>query len=365
MNILFEIGHPAHVHFFKNVIWNLEKSGHRVLATAKKKDVALSLLDSYGLKYELVGSNYKGILKKSCGLIRTDYKLLKVARTFKPDLLVGRGSPSLAHLSFLTRKPYIAFVDTEHARLIKLLSHPFADAICVPSCYQSDIDPKKEVRFNGYKELAYLHPDYFTPDPSVLEDLGLSRNDKFIIIRLVSFDASHDARSKGMSRGFLEMAIKSLEEYGRVFITSEENLTGEFERFRIQIPPEKLHSALYYARLCFGDGSTTAVEAALVGTPTVHVEGLKLKSGKVVRITEKLGYLDELANKYEMFHTFTDQKQALNKCLEILQNNNAKKELLENREKLLKDKIDVTMFMVNFIERYPESFHEYLNSKER
>ncbi|MDO9537119.1 MAG: hypothetical protein Q7J68_02245 [Thermoplasmata archaeon] len=45
MKVLFDMGHPAHVHLlqpgwlFKNTIWELEKQGHAVKVTARDKDV--------------------------------------------------------------------------------------------------------------------------------------------------------------------------------------------------------------------------------------------------------------------------------------------------------------------------------------
>lgn len=361
MKIIVEIGHPAHVHHFKNMIWNLEKHGNEVKIVAKDKDVTLKLLKAYGFKYEILGRNYNILLNKAYGLIKTDCRLFKIAKKFKPDLFVSRASPHSAHVSRLVNRPHIAFCDTEHATLNDMLAYPFTDVICTPSCYKKRLNPKKHVIFDGYKELAYLHPNYFKPDSSVLDDLGLSKEDKFIIMRLISWEATHDIHSKGFSHNFLEKAVKSLEEYGHVFITSEQRLDKNLEKYKIQIPPEKLHSALYYASLYFGEGGTTAVEAALIGTPAVHLEALKLKSDKIVCITEKIGYLDELVNKYQMFYTFTDQNQALDKCLEIVQNDNVKKELLKKREKLLKDKIDVTKFMTEFIENYPERLRNLKN----
>ena len=210
MRILFEIGHPAHVHFFKNAIWNLENRGHKILIVARDKDITLDLLNAYKLDYKLIGKNYSGLINKALELIKMDYVLLKIVKIFKPDIFVGRGSPYLAHLSKLVKKPYIAFVDTEHANLVAALTLPFADVICTPSCFKKKLNQKKHVRFNGYKELAYLHPNYFKPDLSVLDDLGLSKNDKFIIMRLISWGAAHDIRSRGFSKDFLEKAIKSL-----------------------------------------------------------------------------------------------------------------------------------------------------------
>ena len=362
MRIMIGIGHPKQVHFWRNIINNLEKDGHEVKILAWKKDITLYLLNVYGLTYEIIGRNYKGLRRKLHGLLESDFKAFKVAGRFKPDILLA-GSPALAHVSKLLRKPYIYFIDTEHASIAYWLTYPFSDVICTPSCFKKKINSKNWIMFDGYQELAYLHPKYFKPDPSVLDDLGLSKGDKFVIIRLISWEATHDIRSRGFSKDFLEKAIKSLEEYGHVFITSEQKLDRELEKYKMQIPPEKLHSTLYYASLYFGEGGTTAVEAALLGTPSVHVEAFKTKSGEVVDATKIHGNFDELANKYGMLYTFVDQNQALNKALEILQDENAKKEMRKKREKLLREKIDVTAFMTDFIENYPESFYEYMRRK--
>jgi len=363
MKLMVEIGHPAHVHHFKNTIWNLEKHGHEVKIVSKDKDIAQYLLDAYGLKYEKLGRNYNNLMGKAYGLIEADYKLFKIARGFKPDIFVSRGSPYTAHVSKLVNKPHIAFCDTEHAKLNDMLAYPFTDVICTPSCFKKDLR-NKQVRYNGYHELAYLHPNYFKPDTSILDDLGLSKNNKFIIMRLIAWEATHDIRSRGFSKDFLEKAIKSLEEYGHVFITSERKLNRNLEKHKMQIPPEKLHSALYYASLYFGEGGTTAVEAALLGAPSVHVEAFKTKSGEVVDAAKIHGNFDELVNKYEMLYTFADPNHALNKALEMLQDKNAKKEMKKKREKLLREKIDVTAFMTDFIENYPESFYMYQRRKK-
>ena len=54
MNILFDIGHPAHVHLFKNAIWKLEAKGHKVAITSREKDVTTSLLDYYGFEHKVL-----------------------------------------------------------------------------------------------------------------------------------------------------------------------------------------------------------------------------------------------------------------------------------------------------------------------
>ena len=356
------VAHPKQVHFWKNIVNNLENDGHEVKVVAWQKDITLYLLDVYGFDYETVGKNYKGLMKKAYGMFKSDFKAFKVAKRFRPDILMG-SSYNLAHASKLIRRPHIGFSDTEHANLAHWVLFPFSDVICTPLCFKKKTNHKKHVTFNGYMELAYLHPNYFEPDSSVLDDLRLSKNDKFMIMRLVSWEATHDIHSKGFSKDFLEKAIKSLEKYGHVFITSERKLNKNLEKYKIRIPAEKLHSALYYASLYFGEGGTTAVEATLLGTPSVHIEAFKTESGEVVDATKIHGNFDELVNEYKMLYTFADPNKAFNKALEILRDINAKKDMEKRRERLLKEKIDVTAFMTDFIENYPESFYAYQKNK--
>ena len=61
MRVLFDIVHPAHVHFFKYLYADLVAEGHETLVIAREKDVTLALLDEYGIPYTSVGrSGRKG-----------------------------------------------------------------------------------------------------------------------------------------------------------------------------------------------------------------------------------------------------------------------------------------------------------------
>ena len=50
MNILFDINHPAHVHFFKNAIKILENSNHNIIITAREKEMTTYLLGKYNIE---------------------------------------------------------------------------------------------------------------------------------------------------------------------------------------------------------------------------------------------------------------------------------------------------------------------------
>lgn len=342
MNIVFCVNHPAHVHFFKFAIWKLQEKGHQVRIGSIDKDVTLSLLNGNGFNYHILGKDQKGnLVKKAFHYLRSVFPTLKLAMHFKPDLFISRGSPTIGFVSKMLRIRHICFSDTEHATLSHAISFPFTDAICTPSCFTKDLG-KKQVRYNGYSELAYLHPKYFTPDPSVLDNLGLGKDDKYIIIRFVAWEAIHDIGHHGFDIQAKRELVAELEKYGRVLITSESPLPKEFEKFRITVPPERLHDLLYYATLCIGEGATVASECAILGTPAIYVNTLRL------------GYLDEQEDRYGLVYNFlnpeTGQTEALKKALELLQRNDLKEEWQSKKERLLSDKVDVTEFMVKFIE---------------
>lgn len=347
VKILFNIGHPAQVHLFKNLIWELERRGHQCKITTIAKDVSLYLLDAYKFEYEVVGEGRPTLATKAMELMRVESRLYRIARSFGPDLLVGGvGNVYVAHVGKLLRKPSIVFDDTEHAKIDHRLMDPFVSVICTPSCYRGDIGTK-QVRYNGYHELAYLHPNRFTPNPAVLTELGLVEDDPFIIVRFVSWQASHDVGYNGLTLDTKRKAVHEFEKYGRVFITSEKPLPEEFEKYRISVSPEKMHDLLYYATLLYGESATMASECAVLGTHAIFCDF----AGR--------GYTDEEERDYNLVYNFkldeSSQENSIEKAVELLQDPALKTKGREKQKRLLNDKIDVTAFMVWFIENYPQS----------
>ena len=43
MRLLFDLGHPAHVHLFRNLIKKVLKDGGEVLAATREKDITIDL----------------------------------------------------------------------------------------------------------------------------------------------------------------------------------------------------------------------------------------------------------------------------------------------------------------------------------
>lgn len=355
MNLLVDFGHPAHFHFFKNMIKNLERNGDHVQITARDKDVLIQLLNSSNLDYSVVGGHERGILAKSVNMLRRDLGILRIARKENSELFIGLHNPYTAHVSRLTGKSSITFTDTENVGLASTLTFPFTDVICTPQCFREKIDERKHVRFNGYKELAYLHPKYFKPDPSVLEELGLDRKSKFSVLRFISWSASHDTSLRGMAKGSEAQFIEKLKNYGEILVTSERKLDKELEKYRAKVHPSKMHSLLSYSQLYIGEGGTMAAEAAVLGTPSIHIEAVEtgLASG------ERSGNFLELRDRYKLLYMFPDSASALRKASQILEMKNPKAEWKKRRDRMLSEKIDVTAWMTDFVGNYPQSFKDY------
>lgn len=344
MRILISIGHPAQVHFFKNAIKILENKGHTIIVTAKEKDNSIYLLKAYGIEHETIGKNKHKIHEKLIEVIRREYNIYRIAKKFNPDILIGAsGDFHVATIGWLLNKPSIIFEDSEVDESIYWLCEPFATNILTPEAFNRHLNPKKHIRYKGYKELAYLHPNYFTPDDSIFHLLGLKPYEKYVLMRLVAWNAVHDIWQKGITKEMIMKFINLSEKYGKVFITSESELPLELKKYQIKIPPERIHDALFFSQMLIGDSQTMTTEAGVLGTPAIRSNSF----GKT------MSNFEELEHKYDLIYSFKDPSRALNKALELFENQKLKFNWKVKRDKLLKDKIDVTEYMINFIENYP------------
>ncbi|RPJ79618.1 MAG: DUF354 domain-containing protein [Alphaproteobacteria bacterium] len=346
MKILIDISHPAQAHFFKYFIKSMQNKGHDIKITAKDKDLTLKLLDLLGFDYHIIGSYRKNTILKFIDLLKIDYSLYTFCNKYNPDLVIGFGSINAAHASFLVNRPCVIFDDDEYSyRLYK----QFASTICTTHTFKLNLG-KKHIKFNGYKELAYLHPNYFVPDPHELETLGINKNEDFIIMRFVGWNAFHDIGKQGLGDQSKVDYVKALEKYARIFISSENPLPPELQKYKINLSPDKIHHVLYFAKLLIGDTQTMTTEAAILGTPSIRCNSF-------VGENDMLNFI-ELEEKYGLIFNYKDPEKSLEKAIELVQNPDLKNIWKQKRENMLNDKIDVTSFMISFIENYPESFYK-------
>ena len=347
MRILLDIGHPAHVHYFKNLIKNLKNKGNQFLITAREKDVTHELLNNYKIPYISRGRGSNGLLGKFLYLFKANYQLYKLGKKFKPDLFISFASPYAGHVALFLRKPHISFTDTEHAKLGIISFLPFASIILTPKVFKIDLG-KKHLKFNGYMEQCYLQEKYFSPSSKILEQLELRSEEKFAIIRLVSWNASHDIGQSGISQIILEKLINEIKKYSKVFITSESELPQKLEKYKLHINPTEIHNVLYFSNLFIGEGATMASECAILGTPSIYINSL---TAGTLEAQEKDGLLN----------IFQSGEEVITKAIDILKNDNSKDEQRKICNKVLESKIDVNQFIEQFILDYPKNINKENN----
>ncbi|HEG44140.1 MAG TPA: DUF354 domain-containing protein [Phycisphaerales bacterium] len=337
MRVLVDIIHPAHVHFFRNAIIQWRSKGHDVAITSRQKDVTESLLENYGLEHVCLSKSAKGLGGLFIELISRDIKLLEFCRKFKPDVLTGISGMFVSHIGKLIGKPAIVFDDTEHQRKAHLITWPLATQVHSPDCYLKKAVTKQRL-YNGFHELAYLAPKYFTPDKEVVRSLGIEPDERYCILRLVSWQAHHDVGQHGFAGDNMITILKKISDYARAYLCVEGQCPEELRQYQLTIPVHQIHHVLAFSSLVAGEGATMISEAAVLGVPAVYINTLKL------------GYINML-EQYGLVKQTIDSDEALEYSLDLLRDDNSLKRCQEAKEKMLADKIDMTEYIVQTVEQ--------------
>lgn len=339
MRVLVEILHPAHVHFFRPAIREWLARGDRVLVLSREKDVANELLDAYGIEYESIsrlGSSKAALIGEM--LVR-DARMWSRAHAFEPDVLVGIMGVTIVQVGKLIGKPAIVFYDTENAKITNAFVYPLAHSVCTPECYAAPVRGR-HVTYPGYHELAYLHPERFTPDREIVRRGGVDPDSPYFIVRFVSWQASHDVGEAGFDLEQKRAMVAELGRHGRVLVSSEGELPPDLEPLRFAAPVHQMHHFIAFSRMLVGESATMASEAAVLGVPAFYIAD----TGR--------GYTDEEEVRYGLVWNFKRQQanQALQQMSALLADSDLSAKMQAARQRLLSERIDVTSWLVNYVD---------------
>ena len=287
MHVLFDIGHPAHVHLFRHVAKQMQSRGDRITITIRDRGIIGRLLDHYELPYTIASKPRSGLVGSSIELAIHNWQVLLASLPHRPDFLVGT-SVSVAHVGKLIGRPSIVLNedDADYVPLFTKITYPFASRIVIPAILR-DAKTAKVLTHNSYHELAYLHPDHFTPDPAALGLLGVAPGEPFFILRLVSLTAHHDAGEQGLSEEQVLRLIAQLAPHGRVFINAEGGLSEALKAYAFRAPPEHMHSIMAYATMLISDSQTMTMEAAVLGRPAIRCNSFVGRCSVITELEER------------------------------------------------------------------------------
>lgn len=236
--------------------------------------------------------------------------------------------------------PTLAFSDTENDRWSNRLSFWLSRHVLSPSCFDHQLGGywKNQIHYPGYHELAYLSPRY------VSESI---RPENQFLVRFVGWGAGHDIGEKKLTEMQKIEIVHILAGHGSVHVSSEAPLPEEISPFAFKGHPSEIHDLMKTCKMIVGESATMASEAACLGIPAIFIS----HTGR--------GYTTEQDRKYGLIrHYRLDQ---WDECLRTLRQwaiGDLYDEWQHKRWNMLKEKIDVTAWLVDLIEHYPESVIE-------
>lgn len=364
MNILVQLSHPAHFHLYKNAISQWREDGHQVYVLIKTKDILEDLLKNAGIPYcnILPVAHRKSKLGILWDMLVRDWRMLRFCQKHKIDLLTG-STPEVAQVGWLLRRKVVNTTeDDAHiiGAVVKAMQ-PFVRCLLSPiSCNMGPIE-NRTIHYPGFHKLAYLHPKRFTADKEVVRRHGINPDKPYFIIRFAKLNAHHDSGVSGISTDIAQHLIGMLSPHGRIYITSERQLEPQFEQYRLQINPLDIHHVMAFATLYIGDSQSMAVEAAMLGVPSLRFNDFVG--------AKKIGVMEELEHVYGLTYGISshEPETLYAKVAELLGSSipddgadrlALRDEWQNRRRRMLADKIDVTAFLTWFIEHYPQSASE-------
>ena len=379
MNLLVQLSHPAHFHLYKNAIKNWQNDGYNVHVLIKTKDILEELLQNskipcYNILPVAHRKNKLGVL---WDMFVRDWKIYRFCKEHHIDILTG-STPEVAHVSKLLGLYSVNTGEDDMAVVPAFAKStgPFMQTLLSPIVCDNTPLEKHSVHYPSYHELAYLHPNHFTADKSIVDGYGINTEKPYFILRFSSLNAHHDNGIQGINTAIAQRLVDTLSPHGQIYITSERELEPQFEQYRIRINPLDMHHVMAFASLYIGDSQTMAAEAGVLGTPFVRFNDF----------VGRIGYLRELEDVYQLGYGIhaTPLKEdspirltngqvqlsgteALYKAVEDLvamPADERKRIFSERRERMLSEKIDYAKFLTWFIENYPASQQQTRENQE-
>jgi hypothetical protein len=338
MKILIDINHPAHVHYFRNFIKIMETKGHTFIVTNRDSRIINQLLDYYEIEHSIRNArpDKNNLLLSLLYLLRIISKIIKETFVNKPDLYIGFGSLPCTIVGHLFRKPVVLIDDTEHNSLNHLLLKPFNPIILTPFYFWKKLG-NNQLFFQAYVEQFYLHSSMYSKNKDIFNEPDM--NDKFVLVRYISYDARHDRKVNPLPEDFKKKNLIELSKHIKVYLTHESDKTDDFYTpYLIKIAPEKMHDVIASANLFITEGATMAAEAGILGTPYIYINPL-----------QDIGYIDEQIKTFPQIASKSINTDEIELLIDKKLNSKYTKYDIE------KETINPTYFFVWFVENYPKS----------
>ncbi len=344
MRFLFDLGHPAHFHLFKNVISALKADGHRVLIIARQKDCLPDLLAASGWPHVFVRRKRRRLVSLATEAVKVLGRVSFSGFVKPVDLMIGT-SIVIGPASRMTGATSVVFSedDANVVPMFAKLAYSASHYIVTPRALEHEAYGPKHLTYQGYHELAYLHPDLYRPDPGVRELLGVGPDEKYFVLRLVALTAHHDIGQKGVNPAQAKAVVQHLLPHGKVFISAEMEVPDNLRQYLLPTPVDRILDVMAFAEMVIGDSQTMTIEAAVLGTPALRCN----------TFVGRLSVLEELEHRYGL--TVGIRPENFDKVFEQidawLAQGDLKQQWAQKRQVMLDECINLTDWMLDLFSR--------------
>jgi predicted glycosyltransferase len=351
MKIAVYLSHPAQYLFYRHPFKVWKERGHELRIYIRTKDVLAQLLRDDGAEYENIllhprKAHYYHIIKAL--FVRT-FKLFFRLRRFHPDILLGTDA-SMAIIAFLLRKPCFTVVEDDYKviRNLAWLTYPFTTKIVTPGVCDTGRWSRKQIVYDGYMKLSYLHPNRFRIDDGAANRYNLKK--PFCLLRLSKLSAYHDIGIKGMSANIIDTVINLCHKNGKnIYVNAEGTLPQRLQPFQLNIEPRDIHHILANADLLISDSQSMSVEAAMLGVPSVRISDF----------AGKISVLEELEHTYHLTWGVlpSDTRKLYRLLNHLLADSQLNTCIRQLQQKMIAEKTDVGESIIWLTENYSKTLH--------
>lgn len=339
MKILIEAHHPAHIHFWKYPIRELQERGHEVRLIGRKRDVMERLVAAYPwIDAATPEISARANRLPLVGLLRRQWFVAQMIRRYRPDVVASlMGSYTQSAKLFGVRN--VIFTDSEFQHFNHRIAHPFADEIYTPECFYKELGPKQK-RYKGIHELSFLDPTYSCFDGRILEQYPQLGERPYALIRMSAWNTFHDINHHGVGDQ-IEAFVQFLAARYQVVISAEESALPEnLKKYAATFAPEDFHAVIAQASFVLTEGASTASEAACLGVPTIYINS-----------TEPRGYLQMLEVQYDLVRGFSDAEEGLEAARQLIEalDESEYERLRASRQQHLDESIDVVKYVADVV----------------
>ncbi|HJZ04295.1 MAG TPA: DUF354 domain-containing protein [Patescibacteria group bacterium] len=303
MNIWIDLSNSPHVLFFRPIILELQKRGHRVTVTSRDYAQTNQLADLYAIQHTPIGVHGgKKLYEIALRVVDRTWKLMRFARGKKFDLAVNHGSYSQSLAAFALRVPFVTLDDYEYspASPVMVLS---ARRIIVPIYFPDwalrkyGAPKRKIVYYHGVKEQMYLAD--FIPQENYLASVGIPADRIVVVMRPPATWTLYHHFENPLFERALEFVVNT----PFVYIVFLPRIPSQGDSIQtkgypnVWIPSSALDgpNLLHYSDVVISGGGSMNREAAVLGTPTYSLFKGKLAAvdsyliglGRMKHITEE------------------------------------------------------------------------------